>query len=176
MPSEEVVISKKRGRLLYLLEEIDEKLQTFLIAQRRAERNINRHTVYGVLMGLIKSNLHLYGGYLEFTATDGWLYSLYKKMNFVRRTVTTSRLVVTEALWIEIWTLLLHGICTLVKTYNIPDELIINADQTASKYVPTSSVIIAEKDSMHVAKQGAGDKRAITLTLAETLSGDMLPF
>ena len=176
MPSEEVVISKKRGRLLYLLEEIDEKLQTFLIAQRRAERNINRHTVYGVLMGLIQSNLHLYGGYLEFTATDGWLYSLYKKMNFVRRTVTTSRLVVTEALWIEIRTLLLHGICTLVKTYNIPDELIINADRTASKYVPTSSVIIAEKDSMHVAKQGAGDKRAITLTLAETLSGDMLPF
>ena len=70
----------------------------------------------------------------------------------------------------------MHGICTLVKTYNIPDELIINADRTASKYVPTSSVIIAEKDSMHVAKQGAGDKRAITLRLAETLSGDMLPF
>ena len=28
----------------------------------------------------------------------------------------------------------------------------------------------------HVPKQGADDKRAITLTLAETLSGDMLPF
>ena len=79
MPSEEVVISKKRGRPLYLPEELDEKLQTFLISQRRAGGNINRHTVYGVLMDLIKSNLHLYGGYLEFTAIDGWLYSLYKK-------------------------------------------------------------------------------------------------
>ena len=76
VPSDEVVISKKRGRPLYLPDELDEKLRTFLIAQRRAGGNINRHTVYGVLMGLIKSNLHLYGGYLEFTATDGRLYSL----------------------------------------------------------------------------------------------------
>ena len=54
--------------------------------QRRAGGNINRHTVYGVLMGLIMSNLHLYGGYLEFAATDFWLYSLYKRMNSIRRT------------------------------------------------------------------------------------------
>ena len=100
---EEVVISKKRGRQLYLPEELDEKLQTFLIAQRRASGNFNCHTAYGVLMGLNKSNLHLYWGYLEFTANDGWLYSLYKRMNFVQRTGTTSRPVVTEALWIKIW-------------------------------------------------------------------------
>ena len=132
VPSEEVVISKKRGRPLYLPEELDEKLRTFLIAQRRPGGNINRHTIYGVLMGLIKCNLPLYGGYLEFTATDGWPYSLYKRMNFVRRTVTTSRPVVTEALWIEIRTLFLPDICTLLQTYNIPDELI-NVDQTPSK-------------------------------------------
>ena len=60
MPSEVAVISKKRGRPLHLPEELDEKLQTFLIAQRRAGGNINRHTVYSVLMSLIKSNLHLY--------------------------------------------------------------------------------------------------------------------
>ena len=95
VPSEEVVISKKQGQLLHLpeekldevkwkgelyeldeLDEFDEKLWISLIAQKRAGRNINCHTVYGVLMGLIKSNLHLYGGYLEFTATDGRLYSL----------------------------------------------------------------------------------------------------
>ena len=84
VPIEEIVISNKHGRPLYLPEELDEKLRTFLIAQRRAGGNINPHTVYGVLMGLIKSNLYLYGGYLEFTATDACLYSLYKTMNFVR--------------------------------------------------------------------------------------------
>ena len=90
--------------------------------------------------------------------------------------MTTSRPVVTGALWIEIRTLPLHDICTLVQTYNIPDELIINVDQTSSKYMPTSSVTMAEKNSKHVPNQGADDKRAITQTLAETLSGDMLPF
>ena len=97
-------------------------------------------------------------------------------MNFVRRIVTTSRPVVTEALWIEIRTSFLHGICTLVQTHNIPYELIINIDQTPSKYVPFSSVTMAEKKSKHVPKQGADAKAAIILTLAETLSGDMLPF
>ena len=97
VPSDEVVISKKRGRPLYLPDELDEKLRTFLIAQRRAGGNINRHTVYGVLMGLVKSNLHLYGGYLEFTAIDVSLYSLYKRMNFVQRAVTASRPVVNKA-------------------------------------------------------------------------------
>ena len=79
--------------------------------------------------------------------------------------MTTSRPFVTEALLIEIWTLFLHNICTLVQqTYNIPDELIINVDQTLSKYMPTSSVTTAEKNSKHV-----------HLKLAKTLSGDMLP-
>ena len=96
-------------------------------------------------------------------------------MKLVRRIVTTSRPVVTEALWVEIWTLFFHDICTFVQTYNIPDELIINVDQTSSKYVPTSSVTMAEKNSKHVTKEGPNDKRDITLTLAETLSGDMLP-
>ena len=88
-----------------------------------------------------------------------------------------SRPFATEALLIEIWTLFLHNICTLVQqTYNIPDERIINVDQTPSKYMPTSSVTTAEKNSKHVPKQEVDDKCAITLKLAKTLSGDMLPF
>ena len=84
-----------------------------------------------------------------------WLYSLYKRMNFVQRTVTMSRPVVIEALWIQILTLFLHDICTLLQTYNIPDEPIINVNQAPSKYVPTSSVTMAEKNFKHVVKQGA---------------------
>ena len=68
---------------MYLPEELNEKLRTFLITQRRTGGNINHHTVYGVTMGFIKSNLHLFGGYLKFTGTDGWLYSLYKRMDFI---------------------------------------------------------------------------------------------
>ena len=66
----------------------------------------------------------------------------------------------------------MHDICILVQTYNIPDELIITVAQTSSKYVLTSSFTKTEKNSKHVLKQGADDKYAFILTLAETLSGD----
>ena len=66
----------------------------------------------------------------------------------------------------------LHDICTLVQTHNISD----NVDQAPSKYVPTSSATMTKKNSKHVPKEGADDKHAITLTSAETLRGDMLPF
>ena len=154
---------------MYLPEELNEELWTFLITQRRTGGSINHHTVYGVTMGFIKSNLHLYGGYLEFTGTDGCLNCLYKIMYFVWKAVTTSRAVVTEALWTEIRTLFLHDICTFVQTYNITDELIINGNQTTSKHMPTSGVTMAEKNSEHVLKQRAEDKHTITPTLAETL-------
>ena len=52
-------------------EKLDEKLPTFLIVQRRAGGNINRYAVYGLVMGLLKTNLHLYGGYLKFTVANG---------------------------------------------------------------------------------------------------------
>ena len=42
--------------------------------------------------------------------------------------------------------------------------------------MPTSSVTMAEKNSKHMSKQWADDTCAITLTLAKTLGGDMLPF
>ena len=42
--------------------------------------------------------------------------------------------------------------------------------------MPTSIVTMAEKNSKHVPKQEVDDKCAITLTLAKTLGGDMLPF
>ena len=35
---------------------------------------------------------------------------------------------------------------------------------------------MAEKSSKHVSRKGSNDKRGITVTLAETLSGQILPF
>lgn len=58
----------------------------------------------------------------------------------------------------------------------IPDELILNVDQTPFKFVPTDNVTMAEKSSKHVSRKGSNDKRGITVTLADTLSGQILPF
>ena len=47
----------------------------------------NRHVDFGLLIGLII----IYGMYLEFQITDGWIQSLYRCMNLFRRIVATSR-------------------------------------------------------------------------------------
>ena len=96
-------------------------------------------------------------------------------MNYSQRVATTSRPIITLALWDELRIHFLHSIAVIVATYKIPYALIFNIDQTPSKFITTSKVTMAEKGSKHVVA-GSNDKRAITLTLIETLSGDILPF
>ena len=59
--SSQIVISEKRGRALYLPDELDKKLRTFITHMRMAGGTINRHVIFGVLVGLIKSDLATYG-------------------------------------------------------------------------------------------------------------------
>ena len=121
-------------------------------------------------MGLIKSDLGRYGQYLNFVITNGWLQSLYHRMNLTRRIVTTPRPAITKAIWLEVKATFLHDIVSAIVEDEIPDELILNVDQTPSKFVPTDNVTMAKKSSKHVSRKGSNDKRGITVTLAETLS------
>lgn len=86
---------------MLLPDEIDQKHRMFINNTRKAGGTVNKHVVYGVLMGLIKSDLARYGRYLDFVITNGWLQSLYKRMNLTRRMVTTSRPVTTQSTWLE---------------------------------------------------------------------------
>ena len=136
-PAECVIISEKRGRPLLLPTELDTKFRLFITNVRTAGGTVNKHVVYGVLMGLVKADLLRYGGYLDLVVTKGWLQSLYVRINLSRRMVTTSRPVVTRSLWEEVRTQFLYDIVSAVMKYKMPDELIINVDQTPSKFVPT---------------------------------------
>ena len=146
-----------------LPEELDSKLQRFLLNIRKAGGCINRH-VSGVLMGLIKSDLDKYGCQLEY---------LYTRMNLSRRMVITSRPIIKKSIWEEVRLKFLHEIVDICIKNRIPDKLIIIIDQTPSKYVATGKVTMAEKGSRHVLRKGADDKRQ---KLSETLSGEILPF
>ena len=79
--SSQIVISEKRGLPIYLPDELDKKLRTFITHMRMAGGTINHLVISGVLLGLIKSDLVTYGMYLEFQITDGWIQSLYRRMN-----------------------------------------------------------------------------------------------
>ena len=171
-----ITIGQKRGRPLSLPVELVTKLRKFIMSLRNAGGNINRHVVHGILMGLIKSNLTKYGSCLDFNVSRGWINYLYKRMNMSRRMVTTSRPKITRSIWEETRFVFLQEIAHAVSWHDIPDELIINADQTPSKFVPTDNITMAVKGSKHIPRKGANDKRGITATLLETLNGVMLPF
>ena len=92
-------------------------------------------------------------------------------MNISQRMITTSRPIVTSSLWEEVRTQLHNDIASAVLKYNIPDELILNNDQTTSKFVPRENVTMAETGSKHVSRKDGNDKRGITVTLSETITG-----
>ena len=70
----------------------------------------------------------------------------------------------------------LHDIVNIYIEHQIPHELVINIDQTPREYVATGKVTMTENVSRHMSRKGADDKWQITATLAETLSGEILPF
>ena len=157
-------------------EELDTKVRSMLASLRVAGAGINIHVVRCVLNGLIRANPVKYGKYLEFKVTRSWTRSLYQRMNYTRRAVTTSRPVITRSIWNEVRSRYLFEIIDLALKHNIPDELNINADQTPSKFVATDNVTMAKKGEKHISRVGATDKRAITVTLCETLDGQILLF
>ena len=71
-------------------------------------------------------------------------------MKLSRRAATTSRPVVTHSIWEEIRTQYMYQISYLVQVRNDPDVLILNADQTPSKYVAASKVTVAEQGTKHI--------------------------
>ena len=60
MPHSQIVISTKRGRPLYLLDELDKKLLAFITHMRMVGGTTNHHGVFDISMGLIKSDFITY--------------------------------------------------------------------------------------------------------------------
>ena len=75
----DITITEKRGRSLFLPNELDFKLWSFLTHLRNSGGNINRHVVYGVPIGVIQSNLDKYGKYLHFHV-ELWQLSVSPKI------------------------------------------------------------------------------------------------
>ena len=111
-----------------------------------------------------------------FEVTRSLVQSLYQRIKFSPDAATTLRPVITRPLWAEVRSQFLHEITDKFLQHNIPDEIIINVDQTASKFVTTNNFTTAAKGEKHISRAGATEKRAITVTLCESLDGCMLPF
>ena len=175
LPNSKIVISAKIGALLYLPEQLDKKFHAFITHLGMTSGTNNLHVAFGVLMGLIKSDLITCDMYLKFQIADEWIQSFYRCMHLYRRIVTTLRPTITRSIWLEVQTHYLDDIVDLLVTYNIPNEFIIKVDQTTQKYVPIENVTMVEKNSKHIGRKGANDKRGITVTLAKLVNSEVPP-
>ena len=78
-----------------------------------------------------------------------------------------SRPVIGRSLWNETKSHFLHGISYKALPYNIPDKLVINADQTTSTsiHVATDNIAMGVKGEKYISRTGSNDNRSITLRL-----------
>ena len=95
-----ITIGRVSDRPLLIKEVIDLKLGLMLVRLnlRTAGASINIHVVSGVRNGLIRTNPERFGRYMDLKVTRSLVRSLYQRMKFSRRVVTTSRLVITRSL------------------------------------------------------------------------------
>ena len=96
-------------------------------------------------------------------------------MSFVRRIKTTGKVHIPIGAPKEAELKFLHQIVNHVEKYQIPSSLIINFDQTPSKYVQVSLMIMAKRGETNVPIAGANDKRSITATFSITFDNKFLP-
>ena len=129
----------------------------------------------GIVRATDRTMLQENGGHIQLT--EGWAYSLLKRMNFVMRKASTkTKTSLTQPEFERAKKAYLKKIKETVVDGKIPPELLINFDQTGVNIVPGSQWTQAEKGSSRVEITALGDKRQITITVAGTLSGTLLPF
>ena len=105
-----------------------------------------------------------------------WAQSLFRGMGFRHRQATTSKLEIPEGALKEIKMLFHHDIMMKFNfaKFNIPDSLIINLDQTPTKYVPVGHTTLVKKNSKTATIKVSTDKRTITATFAISIRGGFL--
>ena len=95
---------------------------------------------------------------------------------FRRRVATTGKVEVPEGAKKEAGLQHHFRIINTIEKHNIPKSLVLNSDQTPSKYVTVGRTTMTPKNSARVGLAGSTDKRSITLTLTVTLDEKILPF
>lgn len=172
----ECLIAGQRGHPLLLGADLDGKVKTYIRELRLNGGVVNRAIVISVAKAHLKNKdrslLKEYGGSIDLTRS--WANSFLLRMNFVKRKATKEARKVPSD-FEEIKARYFDKISEIVRKYSIPDQMIINWDQSGISVVPTSEWTLEEEGATQVGVVGLEDKRQITALFASTMSGDLLP-
>ena len=149
---------------------LNEEVQKYLRSVADRGGIISRTVAVCVAKSLIKRNPTVLSS-LQINET--WAQSLLRRMDFVHREKTMDKIHILDGTRKEIEYQFYHQITSLIEGHNIPDELVINFDQTPCKMVPVGRLTMAKRNSERVIA-GLVDKRSITGTFAVTLAGAFL--
>ena len=168
--------AKKQGRPPLLGVKINEILQERIALMRERGAPIGTSIVIGIGRGIVekydKSPLEEFGGPIKLTKE--WAKSVFRRMGFTkRRANSTSKVLPLE--FDALKEQFLIDINSIVVMEDIPEQLVINWDQTAMKIVPSSAWTMEKKGTKRVEISAADDKRQITAVFACALSGCFLP-
>ena len=168
------LLRKKTRRPLLLGDELDDQVKEYLKYMHDRGTAINTPIVMAAVEGIVKSkDANLLGsGGIEIT--KWWDRSLLNHMRMVKRKACSKNKINPEH-FESLKEQFLLDIKQTVELEEIPHELIINWDQTAIPYVPSSSWTMEVEGSKRVDLGGKGDKRQITACFAGTMTGDFLP-
>ena len=160
---------KKRGRPPTFPEEVTSCIMKYIRAVREAGGVINTAIVIGAASGIVRRMkpdlLESNGSHVALPVKKDWAKYLLAQMKFVKRKATTKKLKDN----------FLMDIKAIATMEEVPDEMILNWDQTAIKYIPVSNWTMATEGSKRIELIGQDDNRQITATFAGTLTGNFLP-
>ena len=142
---------------------IDEKVRKFMVSLYKKGGHVSRSLAATTAIFLLSRTGD--ESVKNVVVTTTWGKSLLQRIGFRRRAATTSKVEIRDSTKKGAG-LQHHRIPSIVEKHKIPESLMINSDQTLSKYVQVGRFTMAPK----------GTKKNITLTLTVTMDGKALPF
>lgn len=140
--------TKKTGRPL-LLSELDLMVQSYIYSRSSRGTLITRALAKAAARAIIDQHPGVVEKNIDIESSS-WAKSLFKRMGFVKRMKTSSKVNIPDGARREIEYLFHYEIVSQIEKYNIPHSMIINT--------------LAEKGSKTVTVEGGKDKRTITGT------------
>jgi len=156
--------------------DLDSEIQTWVRRTRIAGGVMNVRTLKAGAEAVItrhaRHRLKKYGGHVEIT--DDVCRSILRRMGFVKRCGTKGVKQLPQD-FDDIKAAFVEKVNNVFTKNAIPDALVINWDQTGVNMVPGGAWTMEEQGSQQVPIHGMDDKRQITVLLAVTKSGVLLP-